>query len=204
MLALRFAYALFIGVCYLLGVYKGSTLDSKSLSEVYGTSIALVLSILVAPIVEEFAFRGWMTKNRSVIVISLAIAGYFFSTLTINIMAPAIGSIKYIVTISLTLALLFYSSQVKSKIADFISRNEILLKRISIAMFAVIHATNYEFIKFDLLTLSSLLVILIYYPFSAIILTHTRTKIGLIWSIALHTLTNSLMLINVYTGDYLP
>jgi len=145
-----------------------------------------------------------MTKSRNVIIISLSFAVYFFSTLTINLTAPMIGSVKYVITLLLTSALFFYFSRAKEKIVDFISGNETPLKWLSITMFTLVHAANYEVGKFDWLTISSLLVVLTYYPFSAIILTRTRTEIGLAWSIALHSLTNSLMVIQVYGNDYLP
>jgi hypothetical protein len=205
MLALRLAYAFFVGVCAVIGLYEPSRLvNAAPLSEVYGLTTALVLMIVVAPTVEEFAFRGWMTKNRKLIALSLCFAAHFFSILTINTILPDFGGLKYAVTLLVVFTVLLLTLRGMEHVSSFLEKYEFQLKWFSIMMFSLIHATNYEFRVFDFLSLSSLLVILAYYPFSGYLLTKVRIELGLVWAIVLHSLTNSLVLIEVFTSDYLP
>jgi membrane protease YdiL (CAAX protease family) len=175
-----------------------------SLTDSHGLVTSLILIILVIPIVEEFAFRGWLVVDEKVLMISLVAAIFLFSQIFLNVAIPEMGKKLYLyVAIICFISAIILVKKINAT-KKFIAKNLTLLTYISIGLFSLMHATNYEIPKMTWKVPLSLLFVLISYPFAAYLLTRLRMKMGLLWSISLHIITNSLILIPVFFNDYKP
>ena len=85
-------------------------------------------------------------------------------------------------------------------IQEIIESNFKILVFISLLAFSAIHILNYNFKEFNLAIMLASVVLVLPHFFTGYILTFVRIKNGLIWSIALHGLNNSLVLVAVLFG----
>jgi membrane protease YdiL (CAAX protease family) len=205
MIAVRLASASLYAIVASLNLIDKEVFGTEiSLSSRYGLTVALILMIVIIPIVEEFTFRGWLTKKKGLILLSIPFIIFSASQLFINLVISDIGNSKYFVISALVVGAVLISFKKIDLLESFIEKNFILLSYISILLFSLIHILNYQIKTINLTVTVSLFLILIPYPFSGYILTKLRLKNGLLWSILLHMMTNSLILIQVSTGNYRP
>jgi membrane protease YdiL (CAAX protease family) len=171
-----------------------------SIKSYYGIIIGLILGIIIAPIIEEFAFRGWLTENNKVASISLIFFLFYLSLLTFNILVPNYGSSKYYFISALILIPSWFIWNNREAIASVVTIHISLLIPTSVLLFTAVHAFNYTIDISDWKSWVSLLILLLPYPPIGYILANIRMKSGLIWSISLHVITNSILLVRVLSG----
>ena len=201
--------ALTFAVFSLIGIESVSTFLSgqPTITDFYNVKLSLLLILLVFPILEEFAFRGWFTRSRLLTSVSLTILLLYFLYVLIyrglnynfdfdfdNIFGLVIIAISLI-------AFSIYIYIKAQKIGDFIANNNKVLVLTSILSFSLIHVLNFNLSGYNFSTLViSLAVIIFPHPFSAYILTYIRIKNGVMWSIGLHILHNTVALMPVLLG----
>jgi hypothetical protein len=162
--------------------------------------VALILGVIIAPIIEEISFRGWLSYNKNVTSASLVIFLIYIALITFNTLVPNYGNLKYALIGSIILIPAWVIWIKREPIALVISSNQKLLIHISVILFTLAHAFNYEIDTTEWESWTSLFLLLIPYPPVAYILTKVRMKSGLIWSISLHVITNSILFVRVLSG----
>jgi membrane protease YdiL (CAAX protease family) len=174
------------------------------LSEYYSEETSLFLAILLFPILEEMAFRGWLTKHRVLIAFSLTTTAFYLLYIVVYRCISLLFELEKSVKVACVgVPLLFVSVliyQRKDQLRDAIERNWSRLIAISIFSFSAIHALNFNIQEFSIPVIASLCVILLPYPFSAYLYTYLRIRNGLLWSMALHVLNNLITAIPVFMG----
>jgi uncharacterized protein len=204
-MAVRLATALLFAIAASLNLIDKEIFGTElSLSSRYGLTTSLILMIVIIPIVEEFTFRGWLTKEKKLILISIPFIIFSGSQLFLNLVISHIGNLKYLITSALMIGTFLISLKRIDPVESFIQKNFTVLVYISIMLFSLIHLFNYQVKTINLIVIINLFLILIPYPFSGYILTKLRIRNGLLWSILLHIMTNSLILIQVSTSSYRP
>lgn len=163
-----------------------------------------LLMIVIYPILEEFAFRGWFSKYKLLISISLTTLLFYLSYIIIFRSLSDIlpfSDIQKEIAIAIILCSGFFIFFKKIlTIQNFIERRHSSLIFLSIMSFTAIHIMNYNFSAFSFLKFLAIIIVMLPYPFRAYLLTYIRIKAGLPWSIALHILNNSFILIPVLMG----
>jgi hypothetical protein len=145
-----------------------------------------------------------LTKEKKLILISIPFIIFSGSQLFLNLVISHIGNLKYLITSALMIGTFLISLKRIDPVESFIQKNFTVLVYISIMLFSLIHLFNYQVKTINLIVIINLFLILIPYPFSGYILTKLRIRNGLLWSILLHIMTNSLILIQVSTSSYRP
>lgn len=171
-----------------------------SVSDRYGIATNLILLVIIAPVIEEIAFRGWLSYNKNIISVSLIVFLFYAALIAFNTLLPSYGSLKYMLIGSVILIPAWAIWIKKDLIAFVIASNQKLLIHISVILFTIAHAFNYEMDITEWRSWISLFVLLLPYPPVAYILTNVRMKSGLIWSISLHAIVNSMLLVRVLSG----
>lgn len=172
------------------------------ITDLYDTSIILILVIIISPIIEEFSFRGWLTKNPLLASVSLTFLVFhlvritlFKSTGTTLLTMP---SMQIALLVFSTIIAFLVFQKFSYGICNAINTYNTFFVVLSILSFSAIHATNYNIAKYDLTTILALSIILITYPIRAYLYTVIRLKSGLVWSIALHMLNNSIVVLSLF------
>ena len=202
-----FLFTLLIKYVFALIMLLSDTVGFKALGEIYKHQVSLSQSydklivyffiIILGPLLEEFAFRGWFTKNRLLAFFSLTVLSfYFWKFIGIHVW---LGN-KYVVYPTLVVAsataIFFYLTE----ILDSIEKKLRLAIFLSICCFTAIHIFNFKLEAHEL-TVSSLIamiIILVPYFLMGTVLTYLRFKCGLIWSMGLHIINNSFVLVALF------
>ena len=201
-LAIKMGYSLiFLAAMNISFLNLSESLDSNiSLIDRYGLNLALFLIIIIGPIIEETVFRGFLSNTKTIIGITLIFSTYYLALLTFNILITDYGFKKYFIVFLFILVpsgLIWISRQ---KITDAVNSYKKMFIIISITLFTIIHALNYEVDFWNWKNVLSLFVLIIPYPFIGYVFTNIRLKCGLIWSIFLHIINNGLILIPLLLG----
>ena len=169
------------------------------LTDKYELYFSISLLVLIFPVLEEFAFRGWFSENKFLTSISLTILLFYFLYVMLIIALPKVIPLERIYRFSLLYAVLpfgfYFFHRNFLKIRRVIELKHTWLIIFSIISFSCIHSFNYKIADFNEKSILALIIILLPYPFSAYLYIHVRIKNGLAWSIALHILDNSIVLI---------
>jgi membrane protease YdiL (CAAX protease family) len=199
-LLIRAVFAVFILIEQLLNLdYIEKLLDSDtSLVDLYGLPVALLLIIVVGPVVEEFSFRGWFSEIDLLVFCSLTIAVFYFTLIAFNILLPGYGYTKYLIVALVSLVPGYLIWIKKEKITRIIAVNKKPLIMVSVVCFAIVHALNFEINSGDWREWTALTTILLPYMASAVVLTRLRIKAGLAWSISLHIISNSFVILPLW------
>lgn len=147
----------------------------------------LFLLILIGPLLEELLFRAFLNFKKETLFISIFLALIFFATDVSYYHLPTKQTF-----IQITLALF-----VSSVIFIFSQKNIDKLKHyfgfflyISILVFALVHIKNFFPLKDEIIWIYPILVLPQF--FMGFALAFIRVRNGLIWSIVLHIMINSL------------
>ncbi|MDP8315264.1 MAG: CPBP family glutamic-type intramembrane protease [Candidatus Celaenobacter antarcticus] len=174
----------------------------------YPFVVFLSFSGIIAPCLEELAFRLSLKFNRLNLSISCGVMGYYLSSpYLFNNKDVEIGINNiYRLLLGFTVFIVFYylvlNNSIERKLSNFWDRNFKYIFYFSVLSFGMIHITNYE------LSLNHLLFIpIITLPqiILGIIFGFIRTKFGIGWSIVSHVFYNGvgiLPLIIVYINRY--
>ncbi len=171
------------------------------LTDTYGPYFSIVLIIIVFPILEELGFRGWFSENIFLTSVSLTVSLFYFLYVVLIILIPTIIPTERVhrflfIFLALPFGFIFFYRHFLS-IRRSIELRHSWLVIISIITFSCVHAFNYPITEFNSKTALAMILILLPYPFSGFIYTYVRIKNGLAWSIALHIMNNSFVLIPV-------
>ncbi|MBX2958152.1 MAG: CPBP family intramembrane metalloprotease [Cyclobacteriaceae bacterium] len=175
--------------------------EKAKISEFYSLEISLLLVIIIIPILEEIAFRGWLTKSKQVVAFSLyATLIYFLQTFIVLVsdfgIKISLLDKVFIFSIFSIVTIYFLYSKIE-RLAHHIYNNLRSSIIISISLFSFIHIFNYPSPNWSLSNLVALLIILAPHAATGFIYSYIRIKNGLIWSVVLHILNNSIVLIPV-------
>ncbi len=171
------------------------------LSEQYGLYFSIVLLVFIFPILEEFGFRGWFSENRLLTSISLTISFFYFLHIIINIILNKVVLIDSAYRFAFIFSILpfafyfFYRNFSIIRTAIVLRHSKLII--VSITLFSCVHLFNFPITTVNVETVLAMIIILLPYPFSGFIYTYVRIRNGLAWSIALHILNNSFILIPV-------
>lgn len=206
LLLVRVAGALAISISNLLGLKEVLTVigHKSKLSDFYTEELSLFLLIILFPVLEELAFRGWFTGKKILAGVSLTVTCfYLFYILLFRWFDGGFGLTLNekiaVIAFALVLSSIFIFRRI-DKIMDIISKRNSLLILISVCAFASIHILNYSGQGFGIRHLLALAVIILPHFFSGYIYTYLRINNGLHWSVALHVVNNSLILIPTLLG----
>lgn len=128
--------------------------------------VFIVLAVVLAPIIEEFIFRGWITKNRILTIISF-IGMVVFSYMALNIYAA----------ILIFVILLYVNFKIASdkKVLVFVIVNSLI--------FTLAHKTEFQFDFFALFALTQILGL-------SFLINYFGLKYGFRYSILVHIINN--------------
>ena len=198
-LLIKATFAIIVFITNHLNILDLHTISESEISikSSYGIIIGLVLGIIIIPAIEEFAFRGWLTDNNKIASISLILFLFYLALLTFNILIPNYGSSKYYIISILILIPSWFIWNNREAITSAVTLHIKLFIAASVFLFTTAHAFNYTIQISDWKSWASLLILLLPYPPIGYMLTSIRMKSGLVWSISLHAITNSILLIRV-------
>lgn len=151
-----------------------------------------LMAVIVAPVLEEFAFRGWLNPKLKVFVSSLAILSFFLTQITLNYLYLDGFWLLFSLFFSLFLgfSLYFYLSRNQDKfvkIKEFFKTNFFIIFYFSALFFGLVHLSNFINLKevwflFPVLVLPQII--------GGLTLGYLRVRLGLVYAIISHTLTN--------------
>lgn len=199
MLLINFAFAILLLICNSIGfklpgeIYK----DQISLSSVYNRSTLYLLIIIIMPILEEFSFRGWFTNNKLLAILSFTcLSLYFWNGIRVDVLT---GN-KYITYTTLVILSAIFISVYINALIKIVTANTKFFVFASSILFAAIHIFNFNIYHFPVSAglVIAIALILIPYFMKALILVFVRFKCGLIESIIIHILNNSLILLLIF------
>ena len=168
----------------------------------YTTVDAILLGIFLAPVAEEFIFRGPLVWSKKMISLSFSLFFlHIFSNTSINFIVSRcdwqnLEQVK-VVIINVVISILIYSvsfvclSVFEHEFAGMHSRSKKFIFFLSSTIFAGLHLLNSD-ITFYSLFLAPVFVL----PFflSGIFFSYVRIKYGLKYSILLHILSNGVVI----------
>ncbi len=156
--------------------------------------VLLTLLVIVIPITEEIAFRGYLNyKNHKLIKFSLPVLFvYLFILIIGGISKINLANVSILISILIPIQILIHRQL--TKICLFIKVNQELLVVLSSLAFGALHLTNFSTeailsVNIFAIILSTTPTILIGY-----ILAKSRINCGIISSIFLHIINNSFLL----------
>jgi len=156
----------------------------------------VLIVVIVGPITEEVSFRGFLTQDRRLLILSIA----FFAVSVLNMVyqvMPYEFPTKYNFMInagrlSLAAIIYFILTPYATAILAYVSRNIKWLLPTSMVFFAFIHFFNYDLSVLRPVHLFfSPFIFLLYYSL-AVAFTYIRIRSGLIWSIVFHMSYNAI------------
>ena len=164
----------------------------------YDTTLAQDLAefLILAPVLEELAFRGWLTGR----IAALRFALYGFAAMALlggSLLVPADYAMQVaLVGVGLAFAGLIHWSRTRTRdtaVPAWFSRHFNWIVWGSSALFGLIHLGNYE-------PLTSPLGLLVVLPqtIGGLLLAYTRTRLGLGAAMAHHAAYNAVLLASEY------
>jgi|GEM_PF-3755069 len=174
---------------------NGSNIISKQVDNLGLVTVILSL-VVVAPIMEEITFRGWLSPNKNWITISMAFFGFYSYTLFLRIGSipnnSSMATLVFagIIGIYILLAISFNLLLSPVRVNQIVTNNSRLLTYLSILTFAGFHIFNYQqFPSFWPLIVLLILPQII----GASILSFIRVRWGMLTSILSHSLINGIL-----------
>jgi hypothetical protein len=159
------------------------------------------LIVLVAPVFEEFTFRGFMNMKRQSILLSISLLSYALFKLIIaytvdfSSFSGIMGYSGHIISLIAAVVVYFVALK-KLKMEHIQSLKEKYFKLLfygSAFAFALIHITNFELALFTFVEFLFLLILMLPYLISAFVLSYLRIHNGIGWAIAFHMMINSVV-----------
>lgn len=154
----------------------------------------LVLVIIIIPVIEEVAFRGFLTLRRKVVSVSLAtlivVIGNFVY-LRVVATSCAIGLYhRFGISLLLVVLIFWILERYHEEITDYIRVHFRQVLYISFVLFAIIHVPNYRVESFSAAQWVMLPIALFQYIGIAIVTSYLRIEIGLVWAMSFHIFNN--------------
>ena len=148
----------------------------------------LPLTILIAPVLEEFFFRGWLTgRKRALWLFACAVAaGALLYASTLDLNALVIGGLLLVVIIAAPVG--WFLLRKRAEPPRWFTRAFPAIFYLVVLGFAALHLSNYS--NWSLLILPLVLPQL----WIGLMLGYIRMRVGLIGSILAHILSNSAVL----------
>jgi membrane protease YdiL (CAAX protease family) len=180
-----------LGFSALIDIYKNQQWPTG-----FDKTTLLIYIVLVGPIVEEFAFRGWFTSNRNLSLISLMALSYYFWTILGIHTLTGYKTIVYTALVLLSGAIIY---RFLPSVISFIKLHSRSLAIVSISAFASIHLFNFNLRSAvpQPTLIVAIMIILIPYFLKGLALMWARVRLGLVWSIVLHVMNNALVLVHL-------
>ena len=153
----------------------------------------LLLAVIVAPILEELAFRGFMNFKKYMISLSVSTLSYF----SMQLFLRSVLELWVIILLTIAAFSICFLLLKNEKIYSYILvRRNFSFYSMSV-LFAIVHLTNYDVALFS--NFNFLLIPFAVFPqgLSAISLAYLRLKNGLIWSIFFHSFIN-FVIVTIY------
>ena len=155
----------------------------------------ILITIFIAPISEELAFRLWLIPKRRNIIISI-LASFILIFRWVLRISGGIDIYGWGMIIIVAVSLFFISFYPMPKLKDLVTKKENACIAISSITFMYYHILSYQF-SWTLLLWAPLFFFQILV--GGVISAKIRIKYGIIWSIILHSIYNSILLIGKYS-----
>lgn len=163
----------------------------------------LVLSVGVAPVIEEIGFRGPFTRTKEFIVFSFSVLIVLLMNFCyLNLIEDSFsvnGWMRLALSVVLVGGLFIYFLPHKDSIATIVTRYRHHLFWLMAIAFALIHLPNYDLSSINNVQKMLLPVLMFPYLVMAMAFTYVRTKCGLAWAIGLHMANNLLVVLVKYS-----
>ncbi len=174
----------------LMNQTKGSGDLNTWLSEVSGFEFILQVVIL-APILEETAFRGILQRDQSLVAVAVSVLFYLLICKSLNLNFYGLSKATLIVISgSVILLLMLYNwSFILTEITKNIDNHKTLLMWLSAVGFAFWHYHNYEFEGAPFYTI---LLVLFPHFVAGLFFSWTSLRYGFFWGLALHMFNNAI------------
>jgi hypothetical protein len=180
-------------------------LKSNPLYSKYSSVSVVFISIVVAPIFEEYTFRGFLKVTRVNVSLSVALLVYVITSFVykgIYIMNEVFLLKLGILTLSFFLTYSLLRDPAKyERVKNFIQINFLKLFVLSAIMFAYAHIFNFGEITFEKLLYSPVFLFQVFY--FGLVAGYARIKFGIVSSILLHSLFNGYLELNDAIINYI-
>jgi hypothetical protein len=153
----------------------------------------LFLVSIAAPLMEEFAFRLFVTTQKPQFLLGL-ISFFTFLSLTFA------SQISYLIIIisALLVSVIFFSNLTKDKLKSILEKNLVWIIHFSSIIFGLIHLVNYR----ELSILGIVAPVLVFPQITlGYFFAYSKLKLGFISAIALHSLYNLIIIVGAYFID---
>jgi membrane protease YdiL (CAAX protease family) len=159
----------------------------------------ILLAVIIAPIVEELAFRGFMDFKK--LTISLSVSAFVCSFLRMFFRSYfEWGSLLVVAIVMFSIA--FFILRLES-IYNYITDKRMIVFYSMSILFALAHLNNYSSTTFSGFNLLLIPYAVLPQFIGSISLAFIRLKNGLVWSMALHCLLN-LIVVTIYILGHHP
>jgi membrane protease YdiL (CAAX protease family) len=156
-----------------------------------GLFTIILMSVIIAPIMEEITFRGWLIYNRIAIAIVPAVLFVYFISphifhqklfdeMTNTIISLFTGTI-------LSLCTYFLLKKIEIHLIKLWNKNTRILLFISAVLFGYVHIFNYN-ITLNLILFSPF--ILLPFIVGGLIIGYIRIRMGFFWGLTYHVTNN--------------
>lgn len=177
-------------------------LDTVFYREQFMETTFLIVVIIIGPVIEEVAFRGFVTKNRILAVLSMTGIITLCSFTLVAYLPVRISEdaqvFSGIAAMSAVGALLYFLNKHREELINFIEMHHYKLIHCSMLAFALMHIPNHDISNASLPGLLHLPFVLLQYYAYAIAFTYIRIKNGLYWSIGAHMFVNGVASLLAY------
>lgn len=144
-------------------------------------------AVLLAPVLEELFFRGWMSGTRRALALMGVVVAGMMLFLALGRGKPLVGGGILLVTVVVA-AVLWWRMRREKALPGWFARHFALLLYGITAMFAAMHLFNYP-------TIALVAVPMVLPQFwSGLMFAHTRVRLGLLASILNHIASNAIVL----------
>lgn len=130
----------------------GAGLPEQWIAETSIYTFALQVAIL-APVLEEFAFRGILIQSKKIIKLSVIFILYLISCKATETSIYTFSTESVIILILSIFLTLFFENKVTSNVQEFTRNNLRWLVYFNSALFALWHYGNFDFAKADIFTI---------------------------------------------------
>ncbi|MBF9151231.1 CPBP family glutamic-type intramembrane protease [Novosphingobium jiangmenense] len=144
-------------------------------------------AVLLAPVLEELFFRGWMSGTRRVLALMGVVVAGLLLFIAFGRGKPLVGGGILLATVAVAAGLWWRMRRDKA-VPDWFSRHFALLIYGTTAIFAAMHLFNYPTI-----TLVAVPMVLPQF-WSGLMFAHIRVRLGLLASILNHIASNAIVL----------
>lgn len=147
----------------------------------------ILLAVIIGPVLEEIAFRGFMNFKKYMICLSVSVLIYSFYRIFFRI------TIEWWVILTILVIIFFFTYYLLWRwhvVHDYLIAKRIVIFYSMSVLFALAHLSNFAPGTFR--GFNFLLIPCIVFPqfIASISLAYIRLKNGLAWSIALHSIVN--------------